>query len=851
MTYFYTSVLRRGNNILMRGYEDGRRIKKKIKFKPTLYVKAKQGSTSEYHALDGTQVDPMAFDDMASAKQFIDMYSDVQNFTIYGHTNYIMQYIADEFPGVIKFDRSKVRVHTFDCEVFSGDSGGGFPKPEEAKHPVTAISLHDSISDIYYIWTLSDYDPKLSEHNGINIQHVKFDTEVGLLKQLISFWSNEFTCPDILTGWNIRTFDIPYLINRINRLLGEDYSNKLSPWGYVEQKTVNMLKGVVQVYDIAGVAQLDYLDIFKKFGSGFGPQENYRLNTIAVAVLGEEKMSYDEYGTLTNLYRENPQLYNDYCLKDTILVKRMEDKIALITLALTMAYKAGVNYNDTLGTTAIWDQLIHRQLKQENVIVPPGKHNSKSEFEGAYVKDTITGMHDWLLTFDVNSMHPNLIVQMNMSPETLLKGDIQSGVSMDKLLAGFKNPHLNKAMTATGQYFSKHKQGILPRMVELLYAERVEIKNRMLALQSEVERVDKTNAELIESMKKEIGQLDSNQHAIKIFLNSLFGATGNAHFRYYALEIAESITVSSQYVIRWAENAINAYLNKILKTNTDYIVAMDTDSCMVTVAELVRQVFKTNDTSKLDRQKVTDFLDAVGKQIEKDVLQPAFAQLAENVSAYKPRIVVKRECIADRGIFIAKKRYLLNVLDKEGVRYKEPKLKIMGVEAVKSSTPGPCRDAFKDLFKILISGTEQETQEFIQAFRERFKQLPVEDKAFPRGVSSVAEYKDSKTIFRKGTPINSRAAILYNHLLDQHNLTDKYEVINDNEKIKYIMLKMPNPLNQNVIGFMTVLPTEFGLHRFVDDDLQFEKAFIEPAKLILDAIGWQVEPTSSLEDFFG
>jgi len=354
---------------------------------------------------------------------------------------------------------------------------------------VTAISLHDSVSDIYYVWTLSDYDPKLSEHKGINIQHVKFDTEIGLLKQLISFWSNEFTCPDILTGWNIRTFDIPYLVNRINRLLGEDYVNKISPWGHVEQKQVNMLKGVVQVYDISGIAQLDYLDIFKKFGMKFGPQENYRLNTIAVAVLGEEKMSYDEYGTLTNLYRENPQLYNDYCLKDTILVKRMEDKIALITLALTMAYKAGVNYNDTLGTTAIWDQLIHRQLKQEKVVIPPGKNYPKQEFEGAYVKDTIVGRHDWLLTFDVNSMHPNLIVQMNMSPETLLKGDIEPGITVDKMLAGYVNRYPDKAMSATGQYFSKRKQGILPRMVEVLYSERVEIKQRMLEQLSELELV--------------------------------------------------------------------------------------------------------------------------------------------------------------------------------------------------------------------------------------------------------------------------------------------------------------------------------------------------------------------------
>lgn len=527
MTYFYTSVLRRGNNILMRGYDEGRRVKRKIKFKPTLYVKAKPGSNSKWHALDGTHVDPIKFDSMSAAKEFVEMYRDVQNFTIYGHTNYIMQYIAEEFPGVIKFDRSKARVHTMDCEVFSGDTGGGFPKPEEAKHPVTAISLHDSITDTYHVWTLGDYDPKKSEHKDVTIKHIKFETEVGLLKHLVSFWADEFNSPDIMTGWNIRTFDIPYLVNRIARLLGEDYVNRISPWGYVEQKQVSMLKGMVQVYDIAGVAQLDYLDIFKKFGNKFGPQENYRLDTIAEVVLGERKMSYEKYGSLTNLYRENPQLYNDYCLKDTILVKRMDDKIGFITLAMIMAYKAGVNYNDTLGTTAIWDQLIHRQLRQENTVIPPTKHRVKQKFEGAYVKETIIGRHDWLMTFDVNSMHPNLIVQMNMSPETLLRGDVEPGITVEKMLAGYVNKHPDKAMSATGQYFSKAKQGILPRMVEILYSERVEIKGKMLDLKKEIEVLsqqleksgDSSLKIRIEEMKRESGIYESQEQAIKLFLN--------------------------------------------------------------------------------------------------------------------------------------------------------------------------------------------------------------------------------------------------------------------------------------------------------------------------------------------
>ena len=384
---------------------------------------------------------------------------------------------------------------SFSHSCYNKSTGGGFPKPEKAEHPVTAIALHDSVLNKYFIWTLSDYDPSKSEHD-VEIEHVKFRTEEALLKQLIAFWSDEFTCPDVITGWNIRGFDVPYLVNRIKRLLGEDYAKKLSPWGLIEQRQISVMKKPVQVYDLVGIAQLDFQDLFKKFGYTFGPQENYRLDTIANTVLGERKMSYDEYGTLTNLYKENSQLYNDYCLKDTILVVRMENKIALITLALTMAYRAGVNYSDTMGTTAIWDQLIHRYLMKDKIVVPPSYSRMKDEFEGAYVKDPQTGVHNWVCSFDVNSMHPSLIVQLNMSPETLLKGEIEHGMNVERMLAGYVN-NTEYAMSATGQYFSKHKQGVLPKLVEELYAERVNLKAKM-----------KEQKQLLEKLKEELAELE-------------------------------------------------------------------------------------------------------------------------------------------------------------------------------------------------------------------------------------------------------------------------------------------------------------------------------------------------------
>lgn len=837
---FYTNISRYGNNLLYRGYEDGRRVKRKIAFKPTLYVKGKGGS--KFTALDGTNVDPIKLDSMREAKEFIEKYKDVENFKIYGNTNYIAQFIAEEFPGEIKFDRAKIRIHNIDIEVASDE---GFPEPDEAKHPVISIAIKDSVLDTYFVWALGDYDVEKSIMKQFHVKYTKCASEEQLLKHFIQFWFEEHTTPDVVTGWNIRGFDIPYLVNRINRILGEDEAKKLSPWGMVEERMVTMRKGMVQLYDIIGIAQLDYMDIFQKFGYSFGPQESYRLDHIAQVVLGERKLAYD--GTLHTLYQTDHQKFIDYNIKDVDLVDRMEDKIAMITLTMTMAYKAGVNYSDTMGTVGIWDSLIHRYLLAQNIIVPPNKESFKSDYEGGYVKEPQCGVHDWVCSFDVNSLYPNIIVQWNMSPETIIR-KVEPGITIEKILDGYVAETAkanNMSMAATGQYFSNEKQGFMPKIIEEMYDERVVIKKKMLASKQELEQCDKTNKAEVYRIERDIAHFENQQTAIKILLNSLYGALGNKYFRYFTMEIAEGITITGQTIIKWGEKHINSYLNKALKTDNDYVIAIDTDSIYANFSSLVNAVMPDADTSK----KV-DFLSKACRRIETDVFDTAFKELGENLNVHKLRIGMKREGIADRGIWTAKKRYILNVWDNEGVRYAKPKLKIMGIEAIKSSTPAPCREAMEELFQILINGTELETQQFILDFRNRFDSLPVEEKSFPRGVSSLKQYADSKTIYKKSTPINSRAALMYNHLLKQHSLENKYEAIKEGEKIKYIHLDPKNPTREDVIGFSEVLPPEFGLHRYIDNQKQFEKSFLDPAKIILDSIGWRAEEEASLEDFF-
>jgi DNA polymerase elongation subunit (family B) len=835
---FYTSISRYGNSLLYRGYEDGKRVKRKIAFKPTLYVKGK--GNSKYNTLDGINVDAIKLDSMREAKEFIEKYEGIDNFKIYGNTNYIAQFIAETFPGEIKFDREKIRIHNIDIEVASD---AGFPEPDQAAHPVTAICIKDSILNTYFVWALGDYDVEKTTMKTSQVRYTKCNDEAHLLKLFVAFWHDEFTCPDAITGWNVRGFDIPYLVNRITRILGDDEVKKLSPWGMVEAKMVSMQKGQVQLFDIVGIPQLDYMDIFKKFGYSFGPQESYRLDHIANVVLGERKLAYD--GTLHTLYSTDHQKFIDYNIKDVELVDRMEDKIAMITLTMTMAYKAGVNYSDTMGTVAIWDALIHKTLLAQNIIVPPNTNSFKSDYEGGYVKDPQCGVHDWVCSFDVNSLYPNIIVQWNMSPETIMKGKIEPGITVDKMLAGYKNTN-DMSMAATGQYFDNSKQGFMPKIIEEMYDERVIIKKKMIVSKKELEACDKSNEKEVYRIERDIAHYENQQTAIKILLNSLYGALGNKYFRYFTMEIAEGITITGQFIIKWAEKHVNGFLNKTLKTDKDYVIAIDTDSVYAGLADLVNHVMPDAETSK----KV-DFLDKVCGHIETDVLDVAFKELKENCNAYKHRITMKREGIANRGIWTAKKRYILNVWDNEGVRYAKPKLKIMGIEAIKSSTPAPCREAFEQLFQILINGTEQETQQFIQNFRNTFDSLPAEEKAFPRGVSSLKKYLDKKTIYAKGTPINSRAAILYNHRLKELGLENKYEAIKEGEKIKYIHVNPRNPMREDVIGFSQVLPPEFGMHKFIDNEIQFEKAFLIPAKSILDAIGWKAEEEASLEDFFG
>lgn len=830
MQGFYTSVARYGNSILYRGYnKNGVRVEKRVPFSPTLYVQTDK--ETGYKSIHDENVKPISFDTMRDAKEFIDKYGEVDNFRVYGNTNYIAQFLAETFPDDVPFNINHIDVGNFDIEVASDD---GFPHPENAEHPVISITYKSTKSSVFHVWGLGGYDAsKAIKPEGTLVQYTKCQSEGELLQRFIQFWVEN--CPDVITGWNVRLFDVPYLVNRITKVCGEQSAKRLSPWNLVSYRKISVKGKQLDSFDITGVQQLDYFDLFQKFDYVYGTQESYTLDHIANTVLGEKKLSYEEYGTLHGLYKHDHQKFIDYNIRDVDLVDRLDKQMGLVERAVTIAYKGKVNYTDTFGTTAIWDSIIYNYLLKDNIVPPPSEEKYKHSYPGGFVKEPHVGAHDWVVSFDLNSLYPNLIVQYNMSPETLIDGAFAYPNGVDHFLDHSPKIAEDYSVAANGSCFTKEKPGILPRIIIEYYNERKSVKKKMLEAQAKYQQNPS------KELEREINILDNTQMAVKILLNSLYGALGNQYFRYFDMKVAEAITLSGQLAIRWAEKAMNQAMNKILKTDKDYVIAIDTDSLYVNMGPLVNAVNPPDPVK---------FLDKACQEKFEPILEKAYADLFERMNAYDNRMVMAREAIADRGIWTAKKRYILNVHNNEGVQYAEPKLKIMGIEAVKSSTPMVVRNKFKEAFKIILTGTEAETQAFIQNFENEFKSLAPEDVSFPRGVSEITKWRDRNAMFKSGCPIHVRGAILYNHFLKEKGLDKEYEEVQNGNKVKFCYLKMPNPIKQNVISFPQYLPREFGLKDFIDYDKQFEKTFKEPLKPIVEAVGWNLEKVATLEDFF-
>jgi DNA polymerase elongation subunit (family B) len=829
---FYTNVQMVGDQILVRGYENGRRFMNRESFNPTLFVPAK--GKSDFKTLEGEYVNPVQPGTIRETRDFIKKYDGVDGFNIYGFERFIYQYIADNYQeDHIEFDMSKINLITIDIET---KAEYGFPDVESAAEEMLLITIQDFNTKQIITWGVGPFNNKQE-----NVDYRQFPDEKAMLNGFIHWWIDN--TPDVVTGWNCEFFDLPYLAGRLARVLGDKLMKRLSPWGLVTQQEVFVMGRKNFCVDIGGVAILDYMRLYR-WSPGTPNQESFRLDYIAQQELGQQKLDHSEFDTFKDFYTHGWQKFVEYNIVDVELVDRFEDKLKLIELALTMAYDAKVNYQDIFFQVRLWDCIIYNYLRKKNIVIPPKERSEKDEkYAGAYVKEPIPGKYDWVVSFDLNSLYPHLIMQYNISPETLLE-ERHPTATVDKILNEDLTFELykNNAVCANGAMYRKDEQGFLPELMQKYYDERVIFKKKMIQAKKDNEKAPSI------ALQKEIARCNNIQMAKKISLNSAYGAIGNQYFRYYKLANAEAITLSGQVSIRWIENRMNGYLNKLLSTeDVDYVIASDTDSIYLNLGPLVTK-FLSNKSD--DKTAIVDLLDKICQDKLEPFIDKSYQDLADYVQAYDQKMFMKRENIADRGIWTAKKRYILNVHDSEGVRYAEPKLKIMGIEAVKSSTPAPCRQAIKDALKVVMKGTEDEAIDFIENFRKEFKSLPPEDISFPRSVSEVTKYKSNRSIYEKGTPIHCRGALLFNHHVKRLGLEGKYSLIKNGEKIKFCYLRSPNPIHENVMSFIQDFPRELGLEKYVDYDLQFEKSFLDPLKIILDVIGWGVEKTVNLESFF-
>ena len=831
---FYTNVQMIGNKFLVRGYDNGEHVMFKEEYSPTLFVKSNK--PTNYKTLEGEYVESINPGTVRDCRDFYKKYEGVENFKIYGNERYVYQYISDKYPDdEIKFDISKIRLTTLDIEVASEN---GFPDPKSCNQEILLITIQDYTTKQIITWGTRPFN-NIRE----DVKYIECSSEYELLNKFMYYWDNPDNMPEVITGWNIQFYDIPYICGRLAKVLGEKRMKSFSPWGLVTENEVWENNRQQVCIDIGGITQLDYLKLYK-WSPGTPNQETYRLDHIASEELGQKKLDHSEFDTFKDFYTKGWQKFVEYNIIDVELVDKLEDKLKLIELAITMAYDAKTNYVDVFSQVRMWDNIIYNYLKKRNIVIPPRDRTEKNEkYAGAYVKEPVPGVYDWVVSFDLNSLYPHLIMQYNISPETLLD-ERHPTVNVDKILNMSLNfeSYKDYSICANGAMFRKDVRGFLPELMEKIYKDRTIYKKKMLVAEQEyVKSKSKT-------LEKEIARCNNIQMARKIQLNSAYGAIGNQYFRYYKLENAEAITLSGQVSIQWIMDKMNSYLNNILKTNeVDYVIASDTDSLYINMGPLVETVFKGREKTT---QGIVSFLDKVCNVELEKYIESSYQELADYVNAYDQKMFMKRECISERGIWTAKKRYILNVWDSEGVRYDEPKLKIKGIEAIKSSTPAPCRKMLKKSFEIMMSGTEDDVIKYIDNCREKFKKLTPEEISFPKTASDIMKHSCPNAIYDKGTPIHVRGALLFNHHIKSNKLTNKYSLIQNGEKVKYCYLKKPNPIYENIISFIQEFPKELGLNSYIDYDTQFEKGFLEPLKIILNAIGWSSEKKMTLDSFF-
>lgn len=818
---FYLSVDRIGNRILVREIVDGVERRKEVVYEPTLFVKSRE--VGKYTSLYGENVKEVHFEDISSASDFVKKHKDVGGFEVFGQLNWVLQYLF--YYPLNKPNFSQVTVSSLDIETRVPESG--FPKPKDAPAEITLITLANRDKTITF--GSKPYNAKGSEYHYCG-------DEKDLLKKFLTYWSHN--TPAILTGWNINGFDVPYIVNRVVKVLGAEWANKLSPWRKVSVREGDDEDTIF--VDITGVQILDYLELMKKYT--YGGRASWALGAIAQEELGTTKLDHSEFKSFNEFQDKDWDKFVRYNIIDSQLVLHLDEKMKLLDLAMTIAYEAKINYQDVYSPVKTWDAILHNRLLERDIVVPQRKSGNTHDrvIAGGYVKKPTPGMYLNGVTIDATSLYPSIMMMLNLSPETFVD---KLDYSYDVYSSGRMPEHGDYSMAANGVRYSKEKLGIIPETIKHFFDSRKVAKKEMLRLEQEYEKTHD------ESLKPTIAALDNKQMAFKILSNALFGAMANVGFRFASNDIAESITLTGQMFLRQIEEKLPIRMSKEFSLpNNRYVIYADTDSVFIHLDALVNKVAPKD----IPIDKKIKLLE----KITTDKIQPIVKDICDKIESdfnvYEKKISFKLEKAADKIIMVAPKKYAARVYSSEGVTFDKAKLMVTGLEMVRSSTPQWVRGKLEDTMNQIFEKDEAYIQKLISETKQEFLKLTPEEVARPTGVKGLNKRSGGATLYPLGTPIHVRAAILYNHMVDKNQLQALYPKIGEGDKMKYVYLKLPNPIHENVIGWPVEekLLSEFKLHRFIDWERQFEATYLAAIKIVLDAIGWSPEKVNNLDDFF-
>jgi DNA polymerase elongation subunit (family B) len=845
---FYNS--RNGSIFLRTWSEDGARIDTEIPFRPFLYTETTKDADAT--SIFRTSLRKKYFRNSAERNNFV---KETSNTRLFGNLSCEQQFLIETFKDDVDdkdFSKHPLKVYFLDIETFSPNE---FPVPEQAKDPVILLTLHNNLTDEIHTWGVEkSYTPKKR-----NVTYYKCKDEFEMFERFINFWKAD--PPDIVAGWNSERFDIPYIINRARKLFNDDFINQISPVNKMYYRTfMDDFGKNTGKYIIYGLSCLDYMEIYKAYSKG--ERESYSLNYIGEYELKEGKLAINATN-LSSLAENDWDNFVDYNIQDVELLVKLEKKLNYLRIVRLLAYKGCTNFEAALGKVAIVTGAMAIQAYKHGYVIPTFKNETiRDSLVGGYVREPERGLKKSIVSYDVNSLYPNTIITLNISAETKV-GKIVTGEygESEKLVLRLVNGKTHEltdkqfkafikkeklAVSKAGILYSQKFKGVCPSLIDKLYAERVAAKNEL----EKLELLKKKTPENIASIE----YLDTLQYTIKILLNSIYGTFANKHSAFMDIDNASSITMTGQAVAKSGARILDEYIENNFNINKSCVVAGDTDSVYISIQPVLDKLkLKLLNEELVVDEKVHSIVDGLTKQVNTQINIWA----KNDLNSLDPRFEFKREVIADVGVFLQKKRYIVRVVHKESIPVPGGKFKYVGVEIARSTMPKMVKELVKEVMEnALLTNDNKHTSTLYRDIYQKFISLPITEVSFRSSVQNYQKYSEGATLsrFNKSTPCHVKASIAHNLLLDELKLTSKYEKIQSGQKVKYFYTSK-NPYKLDAIAFITDYPKEFNSIK-IDYEKMFLKIVAPPIERLYNALNWRLpqigkEVQTDLFDLFG